>query len=75
MNLYYVLETNNTSSVYSVASILLLQFMVKVMLFPMLNLLHFYINTFRIMCAVPNKAVFCISVVDSLYFRMIWLLY
>jgi len=26
-----------------------------------LNLLHFYISTFRSMCAVPNMAVFCSS--------------
>jgi len=26
-----------------------------------LNLLYFYISTFRIMCAVPNMAVFCSS--------------
>ena len=25
----------------------------------MLNLLYFYISTFRSICAVPNRAVFC----------------
>jgi hypothetical protein len=35
--------------------------MVHVMLFPMLNVLYFYISTFRSMCAVPNIAVFCSS--------------
>jgi len=28
-------------------------------LVPVLNLLYFHISTFRIMCAVPNMAVFC----------------
>ena len=27
----------------------------------MLNVLYFYISTFRSMCAVPNMAVFCSS--------------
>ena len=27
----------------------------------MLNLLYFYVSTFRSMCAVPNMAVFCSS--------------
>ena len=30
-------------------------------LVPVLNLLYFYISTFRSMCAVPNMAVFCSS--------------
>ena len=33
--------------------------MVHITLFAMLNLLHIYMSTFRIMCAVPNMAVFC----------------
>ena len=33
--------------------------MVLVLLVPVLNLLYFYIGTFRSMCAVPNMAVFC----------------
>ena len=32
---------------------------VHVMLFPALNVLYFYISTFRIMCAVPSMAVLC----------------
>ena len=46
---------------YSVAAILLLLFMVLVSLVSVLNLLYFYISTFRSMCAVPNIAVFCSS--------------
>ena len=41
-----------------VAAILLLLFMVLISLVPALNLLYFYISTFRSMCAVPNMAVF-----------------
>jgi len=33
----YILETNNVSRVYSVAGVLYLQFLLRVMLFPMLN--------------------------------------
>jgi len=46
---------------YSVAAILLLLFMVLMSLVSVLNLLYFYISTFRSMCAVPNMAVFCSS--------------
>ena len=35
--------------------------MVRISLVPVLNLLYFYISTFRIMRAVPNMAVFCSS--------------
>ena len=46
--------------------------MVHITLFAMLNLSHFYISTFRSMCAVPNMAVFCsslISWISSTLFR------
>jgi len=33
--------------------------MVLISLGSVLNLLYFYISTFRSMCAVPNMAVFC----------------
>jgi len=46
---------------YSVAAILLLLFTVFISLVSALNLLYFYISTFRSMCAVPNMAVFWIS--------------
>ena len=35
--------------------------MVLISLVSVLNLLYFYISTFRSMCAVPNMAVFCSS--------------
>jgi hypothetical protein len=57
----YIPETNYVPREYSVAAILLLLFMVHTSLAPVLNLLHFYISTFRSMCAVPNMAVFCSS--------------
>ena len=53
----YIPETNYVPREYSVAAILLL-FMVLKSLVPALNLLYFYINTFRSMCGVPNIAVF-----------------
>jgi len=57
----YIPETNYVPREYSVAAILLLLFMVLIALVSELNLLYFYISTFRSMCTVPNMAVFCIS--------------
>ena len=57
----YIPETNYVPREYSVAAILLLLFMVLISLVSVLNLLYFYISTFRSMCAVPNMAVFCSS--------------
>ena len=57
----YIPNTNYVPREYSVAAILLLLFMVLISLVPVLNLLHFYISTFRSMCAVPNMAVLCSS--------------
>ena len=54
----YIPETNYVPREYSVAAILLLLFMVLISLISVLNLLHFYISTFRSMCAEPNMAVF-----------------
>ena len=54
----YIPETNYVPREYSVAAILLSLFMVLISLVSMLNLLYFYISTFRNMCAVPNMAVF-----------------
>ena len=51
-------ETNCVPTEYSVAAILLLLFMVLISLVSVLNLLYFYISTFRSVCAVPNVAVF-----------------
>ena len=53
----YIPETNYVRREYSVAAILLL-FIVLISLVSVLNLLYFYISTFRSMCAVPNMAVF-----------------
>jgi hypothetical protein len=33
--------------------------MIHIMLFPVLNLLCFYVSAFQSMCAMPNMAVFC----------------
>ena len=57
----HIPETNYVPREYSVAAILLLFFMVLISLVSFLNLLYFYISTFRSMCAVPNMAVFCSS--------------
>ena len=53
----YIPETNYVPREYSVAAILLLLFMVLIPLVSVLNVLYFYISTFRSMCAVPNMAV------------------
>ena len=50
----HIPETNYFPREYGVAAILLLLFMVLISLLSVLNLLSFYISTFRSMCAVPN---------------------
>ena len=57
----YIPETNYVPREYTVAAILFLLFMVLTSLVSVLNLLYFYISTFRSMCAVPSMAVFCSS--------------
>ena len=57
----YIPEKNYVPREYRVVAILLLLFMVPISLVSVLNLLYFYISTFRSMCAVPNMAVFCSS--------------
>jgi len=57
----YISETNYVPREYNVAAILLLLFMALISLVSVLNLLYFYISTFRSMCAVPNMVVFCSS--------------
>jgi len=47
----YIPETNYVLREYSVAAMLLLLFMVLISLVSVLNLLYFYISTFRRMCA------------------------
>jgi hypothetical protein len=49
----YVFETNHVSREYSVAGILYLQVIIHVTLFPMLNVLCFYISTFRSSALCP----------------------
>jgi len=57
----YIPETNYVPREHSVAAILVLLFMVLISLVSVLNVLYFYISTFRSMCAVSNMAVFCSS--------------
>ena len=57
----YIHETSYVPREYSVAAILLLLFMVLISLVSVLNLLYFYISTFRSMFIVPNMDVFCSS--------------
>ena len=57
-NTTYIPETSYIPREYSVTAILLLLFMVLISLVSVLNLLYFYISTFRSVCAVPNMAVF-----------------
>ena len=64
----YIPETNYLPKEYSVAAILLLLFMVLISLVSVLNLLYFYISTFRSMCAVPNRAVFWSSLTSYYYY-------
>jgi len=54
----YIPETNYVPREYSVAAILLYLFMVLISLVSVLNLLYFYVSTFRSTCAEPNMAVF-----------------
>ena len=56
----YIPETNCVPREYSVAAILLLLFTVLISLVSVLNLLYFYISTFRSMCAVSNVGVIII---------------
>ena len=57
----YIPETKYVPREYSAAAILLLLFLVLISLVSVLNLLYFYISTFRSMCVVPNMTVFCSS--------------
>ena len=50
----YVPETNRGSGVYCVAAVLWLQYMVPVLLFAMLNVLYFYMNTFHSSVQCPT---------------------
>ena len=59
----YIPETNCVPREYSVTAILLFLFMVLISLVSVLNLLYFYISTFRSMCAVPNMAIIIIIII------------
>ena len=50
----YIPETNYVPREHDVVAVLLLLFMVLISLVSVLNLLYFYISTFRSMCAVPG---------------------
>ena len=56
--MFTIYTRNNVSRVYSYAALRYAKFMLDVMLFPMLNVLYWYISTPRSMCAVPSVAVF-----------------
>ena len=64
----YIPEINCVPREYSVAAIPLLLFVVLISLVSVLNLLYFYISTFRSVCAVPNMAVFCSSLTYYYYY-------
>jgi hypothetical protein len=59
----FICLTNRVPTVYSVAAVLCSQFVLHVMLFSMLNMFYFYINTFRTtrMSVVRSVAAFCRS--------------
>ena len=57
----YTPETNHVSKVYNIAVALCLRYMVRVMLYTVINVLYIYTNSFRSMYAVSNVAVFSSS--------------
>ena len=57
----HIPETNHVPRGYIVATILSLLFMVPIFLVPALAFWFFHVSTFRIVCAVPNMAIFCSS--------------
>ena len=60
----HIPETHHVPRAHIVAAILSLLFMVPLSLTPVLALLFFYVSTFRNMCAVPNMAIFCSSLMS-----------
>jgi len=63
---FTIMYLSHVSSVYYIRASLWLQFVVHVMSFPMINVLFFYVRTFRGICAVTNIAVFCSSLMSCL---------
>jgi hypothetical protein len=59
----HIPETHHVPKEHNVAAILSLLFMAPIPLVPVLTLMYFYISTFRSMCAVPNMAVVCSSLI------------
>ena len=67
----HIPETNYVPREYGVAAVLLFLFVVLISLVSVLNLLYFYISTFRSMCAVP---IWLFSVVPLLLLLLLLLL-
>ena len=59
----YIPDTNYVPREHGVAAILLFLFMVLISLVSVLNLLYFYISTFRSMCALPNIYIIIIIII------------
>ena len=57
--IYNYIPVNN-----HVKAVLWLQYVGHLMLFLMINVLHFYISTFRSEYTAPNMAVFCRSLIS-----------
>ena len=64
----HIPETSYVPREHGVAAILLFLFMVLISLVSVLNLLYFYIITFRSMCAVHSMAVFCSALTYYYYY-------
>ena len=67
----YIPETKYVPREYSVATILLLLFTVLISLVSVLNLLYFYISTFRSMCAVLNMVIIIIIIISNWWFSVL----
>ena len=59
----HIPETNYVPREHGVAAILLFLFMVLISSLAVLNLLYFYISTFRSICAVPNLIIIIIIII------------
>jgi len=66
--MYLQLRTwnNHVSTVHNVSARVWL-YMLHVMLFPIINVMYFYIITFPNVCALPSMAVFYISIVAQIF--------
>jgi hypothetical protein len=60
----YIPETNHVSRVHSIAAVLYSQFVLHVMLFRPLNMLHTFTSALSAVRAVPNMAVVCSSLIS-----------